>query len=141
MAQQGAGQTTVVRAQIQAASFSGPLPPPEILARFDEVVPGAAARIIDMAQKQSDHRMDLEKTTVHGELTRSYLGLGSGTIVSLAMIAGGVYCVMNGHDTAGATIVTANLAAVVGVFVYGTRSRRKEREGKAHVQASMLARK
>ena len=47
-------------------SFSGPLPPPEILRKFDEVVPGAAERIIKMAEDQSIHRKELEKNSLVG---------------------------------------------------------------------------
>jgi len=57
-------------------SFSGPLPPPEILRKFDEVVPGAAERIIKMAEDQSIHRKELEKNSLvgvfmYGSKTRS----------------------------------------------------------------------
>ena len=34
------------------ASFSGPLPPPSILEDYDRVCPGAADRIIKMAEKE-----------------------------------------------------------------------------------------
>jgi len=35
----------------QAYSFSGPLPPPEILEKYNQVVPGLAERIITMAEQ------------------------------------------------------------------------------------------
>lgn len=55
----------------QSTSFSGPLPPPEILRRFDEVVPGAAERIIKMAEEQSGHRRELEKKVIESDVSRS----------------------------------------------------------------------
>jgi uncharacterized membrane protein len=44
--------------------FSGPLPPPEILAQYNEIVPGAAERILKMAEEQSAHRRGLEDKTI-----------------------------------------------------------------------------
>src|SRR5690606_22269969 len=48
------------RAQVQISSFTGPLPPPEILKSYDSIVDGAASRIIKMAEIQADHRRALE---------------------------------------------------------------------------------
>lgn len=39
-----------------AFSFSGPLPPAESFARYEEVLPGAADRIMRMAEKEQDNR-------------------------------------------------------------------------------------
>jgi uncharacterized membrane protein len=36
--------------------FSGPLPPPEVLAHYNEVVPGAAERILTLTEEQSAYR-------------------------------------------------------------------------------------
>ena len=41
--------------------FTGPIPPPEILHQYREVLPDAPERILSMAEKQQNHRMDLEK--------------------------------------------------------------------------------
>ena len=45
-------------------SWSGPLPPPKVLEAYDRLVPGAAERIMKMAEQQSEHRRGLEKTVV-----------------------------------------------------------------------------
>ena len=54
--------------------WSGPLPPPQILQRYEEIVPGAADRILKMTEKQMNHRIDLEKTVIEGDAKRSYPG-------------------------------------------------------------------
>jgi uncharacterized membrane protein len=46
--------------QAKAVSFSGPLPPPEVLQNYNQITPGAADRIISMAEKQSQHRQESE---------------------------------------------------------------------------------
>ncbi|MCL2659595.1 MAG: DUF2335 domain-containing protein [Acidobacteriaceae bacterium] len=39
---------------------SGPLPPPDVLTQYDQVVPNGAERIMAMAEQQSRHRIELE---------------------------------------------------------------------------------
>ncbi len=60
---------TLIR-QDSVHTFSGPLPPPEILKRFDKVVPCTAERIIKMAEEQSAHRRELEKRVIDSDITR-----------------------------------------------------------------------
>lgn len=45
---------------IAYSHFSGPLPPPEMLARYEEIVPGVAERIVVVVEEQHRHRMDVE---------------------------------------------------------------------------------
>src|SRR5260370_35815622 len=49
------------------AEFLGPFPSPDTLARFEQIVPGSAAQIINMAESQVTHRQYLERTVVEGE--------------------------------------------------------------------------
>ena len=119
-------QVSVAAAQIEK-SFSGPLPPPEILVRYNEAVPNGAERIIVMAEKQSDHRMQLENQVVRADIQRSNLGLAAGLIIALAFLGVSYLLIDGGHETAGAVLGTVDIVGLAGVFVYGTISRRQER--------------
>lgn len=44
----------------QVQSFTGPIPPPEILAKYEDCFPGLAERIIVMAEKEQTRRHDIE---------------------------------------------------------------------------------
>jgi len=44
-----------------SAEFSGPLPRPSVLQGYESVLSGAADRIISMAEKQSEHRKEMER--------------------------------------------------------------------------------
>lgn len=111
-------------------TFAGPLPPPSVLAAYDEIVPGAAERILAMAEAQSQHRQELEQHVIRSDAKRADSGLKAGFWLSLTAIVGGVSVAILGHPTAGATIATAAVATLAGVFVYGSHSRRSEREEK-----------
>lgn len=119
-------QRRLVQARI-TASFAGPLPPPEILVQYNEAVPGAADRIITMAEKQAAHRMSLESQVVAADIKRSNRGLICGVIVSLAFLAGAMALILAGHDTAGIAIASVDIIGLAGVFVYGSLNRRRER--------------
>lgn len=121
-----------VRRQIHAIArselFSGPLPPPQVLEKYNQVVPGAADRIIAMAESQSKHRQDLELKVITADIRSAKLGLWFGLIIGLTAIIGGVSCIIMGGEIGGSVIGGTGITGLVGVFVYGSTQRRKERE-------------
>src|SRR5438552_14400200 len=54
--------------------FSGPIPSPETLSQYDKIVPGAANRIIQMAETQAEHRRQLEDRTSRSQIRQSSRG-------------------------------------------------------------------
>jgi uncharacterized membrane protein len=113
-----------------AYSFSGPLPPPELLARYNDVVPNGAERIIKMAENQQTHRHDLERTVVHGNVQSEKRGQWMGLTISVVVLAAGVYLAAIGRQAAGGAIAIADLATLAGVFVYGKHVQRQELDKK-----------
>ena len=116
------------QAIVMSESWSGPFPPPSVIEKYEDMVPGAADRILKMTENQTAHRIEIEKIVIRGDSTRSYLGLIFGFILSMAVISGGIYLVANGHDWAGGVLIGLDLIGLASVFVYGSRSRRAERE-------------
>lgn len=112
-------------------TFSGPLPHPKILEGYEKILPGSAERIFAMAEKQSDHRQDLEKEVVKSNTIDSKLGIGSAFVIGLTGVIGGIIVILNGAALAGTFITGGSLAAIVTSFVYGTRSERAERVEKS----------
>jgi uncharacterized membrane protein len=47
--------------RIEAEHFEGPLPHPKILHAYNDILPGAAERILNLLEKQSEHRQSMEK--------------------------------------------------------------------------------
>ena len=107
--------------------YSAPLPPPQMLARYDEILPGAAERIVMMAELQSVHRQDMERRTISGDVTRSTLGLFMAFVIALVAA---IYFISTGRETAGLILFGSDLGILVATFIYGSRSLRQERERK-----------
>lgn len=123
--------------KVQSSSYSGPIPPPDIIKDYENILPGSADRIISMAEKQADHRRDIEKIAVKSGSNDSRLGIICGTIVCALVIASGTFVswITNSPYPA-ATSVLGGLSSIVGVFIYGTRSNAKERKGKNEAASS-----
>lgn len=72
--------------------FSGPIPHPEIIQGYEEVVPGSADRIIKMAERQAEHRQKMESIMVRSESRDGLLGvlfafmLGFGSLVASVVV-------------------------------------------------------
>jgi uncharacterized membrane protein len=116
--------------QQTAFHHEGPIPPPFILDGYEKVVPGAAERILAMAENQAGHRQKLESIAVKSGARDSLLGLIFGLIIGLFSVACGTYCVTKGYSIPGTILGGTGLVGLVGVFVYGSRQRSKERENK-----------
>jgi uncharacterized membrane protein len=114
--------------------YSGPLPSPEEFGRYESVLPGAADRIIAMAEKQAEHRQNLESHVVRSNSRNSTLGVLFAFVLGIITIGGGVFLAYFGRELSGAILGSAGLIGLVSVFIYGTRSSRSERAAKGEGQ-------
>jgi uncharacterized membrane protein len=89
--------------------YRGPLPPPELFGQYDSVVPGAADRILAMAEKEQAHRHNWEMRHLLWDGATNVLGLVFGWLLSLALVASAVYCAI--IDQAFVAIVLTGFAA------------------------------
>ena len=123
---------------VQAVAWSAPLPAPGDLQRYEEILPGAANRILEILEREQSHQhgqerimleqsgiiLDLDRQVAASDARRASLGILSGLTLSLLTIGGSLYLIANGHDWAGLTLAGINLTGLAGVFVYGARNRR-----------------
>jgi uncharacterized membrane protein len=110
--------------------YAGPLPSPKLLAEFETLVPGSAERIIGRWEKQSDHRMALERQVVDGNIKAQRLGLIIGAILVAFVSVMAALFFANGASGAAASTVIAELVALAGVFVYARSRQESERRSR-----------
>lgn len=104
--------------KVQQEHYSGPLPHPEALARYDEIVPGAAERIIKMAENEMAHRHDMETRMTKNSIRTTYLGIIFAFLSVIILSASVAYALYRGFDTVAGSIAVGSIAAVAGVFIF-----------------------
>lgn len=122
---------TEITSVTQSVSFSGPLPPPALLAKYNEVIPNGAERIMAMAERQSAHREALEARVVAGNVESQARGSHYAFIICLVTIVGGFVLIGMGKSIMGVSAVVGSLATLAGVFLIARLSQRKERVEKS----------
>jgi uncharacterized membrane protein len=121
----------VIQASSSSSSFSGPIPPPALLEKYNSLIPNGAERILAMAEKQSAHREYLEKRVVDGNVSNQTRGSYFGFIISLVAILSGVWLIDHGKSPEGLVAIIASLGGLVSVFFYSKYQQKKEREEKS----------
>ena len=77
----------------------------------------------------------MKATIGEGDNRRANWGLVSATVISLAVIGVSGVLAMHNHETVAAVLAGVDIAALAGVFIYGTNSRKEERIKKTKVLA------
>lgn len=85
-----------------------------------------------MAERQSQHREELEKMVVSANVSSQKRGAIFAFIICLVAIIGGFTLIVMGRNGYGLAAIITSLATLAGVFVYAKREQRKEREQKAN---------
>lgn len=110
----------------KSVQFSGPLPPPNVVEGYERIMPGAATRLFDAAERQAAHRHELEKQVVAGNIKQAERGQWFGLIIGLAGIAAATFLMSQGLLTQGLVVFFTDIVALAGVFVVGRVTGRKE---------------
>ncbi|MBI3992282.1 MAG: DUF2335 domain-containing protein [Candidatus Lambdaproteobacteria bacterium] len=116
--------------------YQGPLPPASEFAKYDQVLPGAAHRILVVMESEQKHRHDLQQTQedhAQGEITKiidkdiQLAGRGQHYAMIFAIFALGcaTYLGSLGHTWLAGTIATTTILGVISALLT-SRFREKE---------------
>jgi uncharacterized membrane protein len=119
------------RPGVVGVAWSGPIPDPATLAAYERLLPGSAQRIFDRFEMQSDHRMKLETAVIENAERRANRGQWMALTIALAGLALSGVGFFSGHEVGASLVGAGVLADLAGIFIYGRRDQRKEREQKA----------
>jgi len=120
---------------IQQQTWSAPLPPPNIIAEYESIVPGSGKMIMDAFHNQTSHRLELEKSVVKNNTIKEKTGQILGFIIAIVFCFCGTYCILQGHDVAGASLVGVTLGGLVTVFVVGKKKQVVSLKKKDNIQS------
>lgn len=94
--------------EVTGTAWSAPLPPPQILQGYDAISPGFAARIMEWAEAEGDHRRTLTSRQQIINSVLDAMGLLATTGVSAWALWLGATLLGAGHELGGfAALVTA----------------------------------
>lgn len=125
----------LTRVGLSVEQFSGPLPPPAVLAKYNDIEPGFANRIMTLAEAQAHHRQELETLVVRTRVR--YEGRAQILAAAIAIIlgVGAIWLVSIGKSIEGVSTIIGELAAFTGVFMYGRKRQEKELDKKKQALA------
>ena len=104
--------------QVQA-TFSGPIPHPLILEEYDRLVPGAAERILAMAEQDAKHQQAMETGTLKAAESSARRGQYFGLIIGLAALSAAMGALAMGSATVAGVIGGTTVVGLVSVFIIG----------------------
>ena len=100
-----------------AASYQGPLPLPGHFEQYNQTLPGAADRILAMAENNSQHRMKMEGKTLIWTSAQVIIGQVLGFLLCALIVAAGAYVAIKGHAWPGVLLGGTGLAGLVTAFL------------------------
>lgn len=103
----------------QSEAYSGPMPHPDHLERYEALHPGAAAMIFGEFESQSRHRREMERRIIVGNQRRASIGQILAFVIALAFLGVSAWLIAAGHGIEGAVLGTVDLTALVTVFIVG----------------------
>lgn len=103
----------------ESRSFSGPLPAPEVLQQYGDIVSDAPERILRMAEHNGQYLRELGMQALTSERRERRLGQWLGFSIGIAALGTASFCAWQGQGIAAAIIGGATLASLVTVFVTG----------------------
>lgn len=115
-------------------SYSGPVPPPEILEKYKSSVADGPERIMGMAERQSAHRIRIESLVIGKQQLQSQVGQWMAFVIVLVLAAMAYSLAMNGQTAVAITIFSATIVGVAALFITGKLSMKSDLKEKAKRQ-------
>lgn len=101
--------------------FSGPLPPPQIISGYEDVLSGSADRILQMTEEQARHRREMETKRIDADIREALTGMRYALIISVIIIVCGTAIILIrpslGGYISGSLLNLIGVASVVNAFL------------------------
>ena len=100
--------------------FSGPIAHPRHLREYEAIQPGAADRIIRMAENRNDHHISMDNKLSDAEIADRRLGMISGaTLFGMLVLAALIAGIWTGETALAAVFMGAVVIGGIGLFIKG----------------------
>lgn len=103
---------------VHQEAYQGPLPHPDLLVKYEEIIPGSAERILSMAEKEQQHRHQLENEVIKKEIAQKGRGLNFGFTLALLIIVIGAYLLVIDKSLQGFSLILGSIAMIIVPFFF-----------------------
>ncbi len=94
----------------------GELPSADTFSAYEQVLPGAADRILAMLERQAEHRIDMERHLVEGAARSERLGQLLGLAIVLVVFAAASRLIATDHELSGTVLAVCDLGVLASVY-------------------------
>ncbi len=108
-----------IQAIVSSTFFRGPLPPPEMLKEYDNIVPNGAERIMAKSEREQAHRHRITEKGLDGEISRDKRGQWMAFAITMTILAIATFFAWKGEMVFAGTLITLDLIGLASVFVIG----------------------
>lgn len=112
-----------VMAMVSRSAFRGPLPPPSMLREYNDIVPGAAERILERSEKEQAHRHRVTEKSVDGAIGKDRRGQWMAFAITILILVIAVVFALRGETWFAGTLITVDLIGLASVFAIGRISK------------------
>lgn len=117
------------RVMVARSMFSGPMPPPELVREYEQILPGAAQYFFAALERQSLHRQQLEQNVISANISNERTGMWLAFALAVIAMVSGTLLIHENRDPQGLSLIVGTMVSLCAVFVYSrTRARREVRE-------------
>lgn len=109
----------------QVSAFQGPLPPPAMLAQYDDICPGLADRIVSLTERQQGHRIDIESRSVTASIWNERLGQIFAFIICMFTLVSSVWLISKDFAWSGSLLAGGTMTGLAYIFITGRKQNEK----------------
>ncbi|HII4614614.1 DUF2335 domain-containing protein [Aeromonas hydrophila] len=109
----------------QVSAFQGPLPPPVMLAQYEDICPGFADRIVSLTERQQGHRIDIESRSVTASIWNERLGQIFAFIICMFTLASSVWLISKDFAWSGSLLAGGTMTGLAYIFITGRKQNEK----------------
>lgn len=107
----------------RSITYSGAVPPPEMLREFDKIIPNGADRFMKMAENQSEHRRKMEEKIVKSNVRNENLGLVFAFSISIIGLISAAILAYKGNNVGAGVFAIPALGGLVNSFLNLSRGK------------------
>jgi uncharacterized membrane protein len=125
------------RMSVSLRSHKGPLPAPEQFREYEAIYPGAAHRIIRMAEDEGEHRRNRETEMIGAAIATERRSQYLGFLVYVLSLGAGSVLLYAKVPVAGIVTILTTLATMLGSAVWNKVEERKLRQLEERAQKAL----